>query len=73
MKASPTFTSRPISIFQPLGARPYPGVLFQMGHSTNGKAHDVYQKCCQGLARLGYVVLPSTRWVKASERITRVP
>jgi dienelactone hydrolase len=39
------------------GSAPYPGVLFQMGHSSNGKAHDVYQKCCQGLARLNYVVL----------------
>src|SRR6516164_3098982 len=36
---------------------PYPGVLFQMGHSTNGKASVAYQQCCQGLARLGYVVL----------------
>ena len=36
---------------------PFPGVLFQMGHSLNGKAADTYQKCCQGLARLGYVVL----------------
>src|SRR5579864_6845006 len=36
---------------------PYPGVLFQMGHSTNGKAFGAYQRCCQGLARLGYVVL----------------
>jgi dienelactone hydrolase len=36
---------------------PFPGVLFQMGHSTNGKASAVYQQCCQGLARLGYVVL----------------
>src|SRR6516164_96005 len=36
---------------------PYPGVLFQMGHSTNGKASMAYQQCCQGLARLGYVVL----------------
>ena len=39
------------------GKPPYPGVLFQMGHSTNGKASGVYQQCCQGLARLGYVVL----------------
>lgn len=39
------------------GSPPYPGVLFQMGHSLNGKANDSYQKCCQGLARLGYVVL----------------
>jgi dienelactone hydrolase len=36
---------------------PYPGVLFQMGHSANGKSSGVYQQCCQGLARLGYVVL----------------
>ena len=39
------------------GKPPYPGVLFQMGHSTNGKASVSYQQCCQGLARLGYVVL----------------
>ena len=36
---------------------PYPGVLFQMGHSLLGKGYLSYQKCCQGLARLGYVVL----------------
>lgn len=36
---------------------PYPGVLFQMGHYYTGKAYPTYQKCCQGLARLGYVVL----------------
>ena len=39
------------------GHPPYPGVLFQMGHTTNGKAGDLYQRCCQGLARLGYLVL----------------
>ena len=39
------------------GKPPYPGILFQMGHSTNGKAYVQYQRCCQGLARLGYVVL----------------
>src|SRR5262245_59314300 len=39
------------------GQPPYPGVLFQMGHSPNGKAYGPYQQCCQGLARLGYVVL----------------
>jgi cephalosporin-C deacetylase-like acetyl esterase len=37
--------------------RPYPGVLFQMGHTRNGKAGDTYQRCCQGLAKLGYLVL----------------
>jgi dienelactone hydrolase len=36
---------------------PYPGVLFQMGHTSNGKAGDSYQRCCQGLAKLGYMVL----------------
>ena len=39
------------------GDSPHPGVLFQMGHSANGKADAGYQKCCQGLARLGFVVL----------------
>lgn len=39
------------------GTPPYPGVLFQMGHALNGKAYGAYQKCCQGLAQLGYVVL----------------
>src|SRR5579871_5369545 len=39
------------------GAPPYPGVLFQMGHSLNGKAADTYQRCCQGLVQLGFVVL----------------
>lgn len=39
------------------GSAAYPGVLFQMGHTANGKAAIPYQKCCQGLARLGYVVL----------------
>ncbi len=39
------------------GRPPFPGVLFQMGHTTDGKAGDTYQICCQGLARLGYLVL----------------
>jgi dienelactone hydrolase len=48
----------PANLYIPTnGNPPYPGVLFQMGHSPNGKAADPYQKCCQGLARLGYVVL----------------
>ena len=37
--------------------QPYPGVLFQMGHSLNGKAAEPYQKCCQALTQLGYLVL----------------
>ena len=36
---------------------PFSGVLFQMGHSLNGKAAESYQKCCQSLAHLGYLVL----------------
>jgi dienelactone hydrolase len=39
------------------GSAPYPGVLFQLGHSWNGKAWDSYQRACQGLARLGFLVL----------------
>jgi cephalosporin-C deacetylase-like acetyl esterase len=39
------------------GTPPYPGVLFQMGHARNGKASGLYQRCCQGLVQLGYVVL----------------
>jgi dienelactone hydrolase len=39
------------------GAKPFPGVLFQMGHSANGKGYAPYQRCCQGLAQLGYLVL----------------
>ncbi|MFN7996316.1 MAG: acetylxylan esterase [Bryobacteraceae bacterium] len=36
---------------------PLPGVLFQMGHAPNGKAGGTYQRCCQGLVKLGYLVL----------------
>jgi cephalosporin-C deacetylase-like acetyl esterase len=36
---------------------PFPGVLFQMGHALNGKASPTYQRACQGLAQLGYLVL----------------
>jgi cephalosporin-C deacetylase-like acetyl esterase len=38
-------------------APPYPGVLFQMGHSADGKGYPPYQRCCQGLVQLGYLVL----------------
>ena len=34
---------------------PFPGVLVQMGHTTDGKAS--YQLCCQWLARFGFLVL----------------
>lgn len=39
------------------GSAPFPGVLFHMGHSNNGKAADTYQRCCQGLVQLGFLVL----------------
>src|SRR5215467_1402108 len=48
----------PANLYIPtVGMPPFPAVLFQMGHSDNGKAYDMYQRCCQGLVRLGYVVL----------------
>lgn len=48
----------PANLYLPAsGKPPYPGVLFQAGHSLNGKAAEPYQKCCQALAKLGYVVL----------------
>lgn len=48
----------PANLYVPTSARPpFPGVLFQMGHSLNGKAADTYQRCCQALGRLGYLVL----------------
>ena len=48
----------PANLYIPTsGKAPYPAVLFQMGHSDNGKAYASYQRCCQGLARLGYLVL----------------
>ena len=48
----------PANFYMPSGAQEAaPGILFQMGHSLNGKAYASYQKCCQGLARLGYAVL----------------
>jgi len=34
-----------------------PGVVGTCGHSATGKAEEAYQSFCQGLARMGYVVL----------------
>jgi len=48
----------PANLYIPTAASPpLPGVLFQMGHALNGKASAAYQRCCQALARLGYLVL----------------
>lgn len=57
------FESRPqflvtANLYLPKGKKfPLPGVVGTCGHSTNGKAADAYQAFCQGLARMGYVVL----------------
>ncbi len=39
------------------GRGPFPGVLFQMGHHAEGKGAADYQRACQALVKLGYVVL----------------
>ncbi|VTR97791.1 Uncharacterized protein OS=Chthoniobacter flavus Ellin428 GN=CfE428DRAFT_1820 PE=4 SV=1: AXE1 [Gemmata massiliana] len=57
------FESRPgffvtANLYLPKGANgPRPGVVGSCGHSHNGKAEPAYQSFCQGLARMGYVVL----------------
>jgi cephalosporin-C deacetylase-like acetyl esterase len=57
------FESRPgflvtANLYVPKGRPfPLPGVVGSCGHSANGKAIETYQSFCQGLARLGYVVL----------------
>lgn len=46
------------NLYIPTSVRPpFPGVLFQLGHSDNGKAWHSYQRACQGMARLGFLVL----------------
>jgi dienelactone hydrolase len=39
------------------GNGPFPAVLFQSGHYNESKGNPNYQRCCQGLAQLGFVVL----------------
>ncbi|MFO0826054.1 MAG: hypothetical protein U0792_23545 [Gemmataceae bacterium] len=57
------FESRPgllvtANLYLPKGAKgPRPGVVGSCGHSHTGKAEPAYQSFCQGLARMGYVVL----------------
>lgn len=48
----------PANLYVPADRRgPFPGVLFQCGHSLNGKSAETYQRCCQGLAKLGFLTL----------------
>ncbi|MBL8209738.1 MAG: acetylxylan esterase [Bryobacterales bacterium] len=55
---SPQGLPIPANLYIPkTGKPPYPGVLFQLGHSLQGKAAAPYQKCCQGLVQSGFVVL----------------
>jgi dienelactone hydrolase len=57
------FESRPgfhitANLYLPKGKKgPMPGVVGTCGHSVTGKAEPAYQSFCQGLARMGYVVL----------------
>lgn len=55
-----SFPGIPVSanLYIPTGrSGPFPGVLFQCGHSLNGKSAESYQRCCQGLAKLGFLTL----------------
>lgn len=45
------------NLYIPEGRERFPAVLFQSGHYWEGKAYPSYQRCCQGLAHLGFVVL----------------
>ncbi len=48
----------PANLYIPTsGKGPFPAVLFQLGHSLNGKAYHSYQRATQGLAKLGFLVL----------------
>lgn len=48
----------PANLYLPrTGEQRLPGVLFQMGHSQNGKAASLYQYCIQGLVQVGFAVL----------------
>jgi dienelactone hydrolase/pimeloyl-ACP methyl ester carboxylesterase len=57
------FESRPnflvtANLYIPKGRDfPLPGVVGTCGHSSNGKASELYQSFAQGLAKQGYVVL----------------
>ncbi len=45
------------NLYVPEGGGTFPAVLFQSGHYWEGKAYPSYQRCCQGLVQLGFVVL----------------
>ncbi|MEM7014079.1 MAG: acetylxylan esterase, partial [Verrucomicrobiota bacterium] len=45
------------NLYIPQGDGPFPAILHPCGHSSNGKAADVYQKASMLLAQSGFVVL----------------
>jgi cephalosporin-C deacetylase-like acetyl esterase len=46
------------SLYAPTrGERPFPGVLYPLGHEQGGKSHDAWQRMLVTLARNGYVAL----------------
>jgi dienelactone hydrolase len=45
------------NLYVPEGHGAFPAVLFQSGHYWEGKAYPSYQRCCQALSQLGFVVL----------------
>jgi len=48
----------PANVYIPKkGSGPFPAVLFQSGHYEEARCNPNYQRCCQGLAQLGFVVL----------------
>lgn len=72
----------PANLYVPrAGSGPHPAVLFQSGHYWEGKAYPSYQRFCQGLAQLGFVVLAfdpmgqgeRIQYLDASGRGSRMP
>jgi cephalosporin-C deacetylase-like acetyl esterase len=39
------------------GTRPYPAILYPLGHERGAKAHQAWQRCLASLARRGFVAL----------------
>ncbi|MGC9328477.1 MAG: hypothetical protein ACP5I1_12650 [Candidatus Hinthialibacter sp.] len=51
-------------LYLPQAQAPYPAILFPCGHSSNGKASEVYQRACILLAKTVlrfFVMIPSIR------------
>src|SRR5690606_8866806 len=57
------------NLYIPDGKGPFPGVIFMMGHSENGRLYEAYQSVGHSLALNGYVALAIDPW-GAGERST---